>query len=734
VEERGYDAQHRGTRGSYQRYLAGMDASMRQKVALTAAHLLCRGRVADMGMGSGAGSDALSALYPDLSVVGVDVDPTMVALARERYTRSNLSFVVGDVSGPVFEPGELDGIFDSSVLHHVTSFGGYRYENASRALDVQARELKPHGVLVVRDFVAPEEGEVFLDLPADDGDDSDDPRHCSTAALLERFAGEFRSLSARPGFPCARIDGSPRPGWRRFRLAHRNAVEFLLRKDYRADWEAEAKEEYTYFTQREFEATFEHLGLRILASTPLRNPWIVRNRLIGRMALSDTTGRPLEVPATNFVIVGEKIPADEGVRFREAGETSPLGFLEMTHWRRKDAGEVRDLVRRPHATIDIVPWFEAYEEVFVLARMSYPRPILHASTSGAQSLDGSRSSTYVTEPLNVLQTDKPMGQTVEEALGTLARIEPSAIRQFSPGTTYYPSPGGVQEEVRSVFVEIEPLFVEERIANASSFRTSGRVRALEAEQVLRAAHVGGLPDARIELNVYALLLGRGRGVGPWLGEAIELRDGDQPPGPTTLNELRRRRPRRGWERVGDDSSPGFLELRCTVFEELTAAGAVVARAPIEHVAPCHLSANTVAVAPVRRSGDDVWVGVDDDDLPAAQCFEGNSQILVAPAWRLPREIASLTPARDWVRARLLREYGVECGEVWDLGGRYHPSPGVTSEVVHPMALEVMRETRAPRALHWIRLRDATAHLDDLVDGHLRIVVLRAAHALGLLGG
>jgi len=35
------------------RDLAGMDASMRQKVALTAAHLLCEGRVADMGMGSG---------------------------------------------------------------------------------------------------------------------------------------------------------------------------------------------------------------------------------------------------------------------------------------------------------------------------------------------------------------------------------------------------------------------------------------------------------------------------------------------------------------------------------------------------------------------------------------------------------------------------------------------------------------------------------------------------------
>lgn len=52
----------RGDGGAYDRYLQAMDASMRQKVALTAAHLLGRGRVADMGMGSGAGTAALAAL------------------------------------------------------------------------------------------------------------------------------------------------------------------------------------------------------------------------------------------------------------------------------------------------------------------------------------------------------------------------------------------------------------------------------------------------------------------------------------------------------------------------------------------------------------------------------------------------------------------------------------------------------------------------------------------------
>jgi ubiquinone/menaquinone biosynthesis C-methylase UbiE len=118
---------------AYERYLAGMDASMRQKVALTAAHLLCEGRICDMGMGSGRGSHALASLYPRLEVVGVDLDPTLVALARERYRLPNLSFTSGDIRTPVFAERSLDGILDSSVLHHVTSYGGYRHANAVEA-------------------------------------------------------------------------------------------------------------------------------------------------------------------------------------------------------------------------------------------------------------------------------------------------------------------------------------------------------------------------------------------------------------------------------------------------------------------------------------------------------------------------------------------------------------------------------------------------------------------------
>lgn len=724
-----YGEQQRGSGDAYARYLAGMDASMRQKVALTAAHFLCRGRVADMGMGSGSGTHAIAALYPELEVVGVDLDERMVALARERYQLPNLRFVQGDVAGRVFDDESLDGILDSSVVHHVTSFGGYRHGNAAAALEAQARALKIHGVLVVRDFIAPEDGDapVLLDVPDADGDGSDDPSRCSTAALLVRFSREFRSLSEKPGFALEE-EAPPRDGWRRFRLAHCHAVEFLLRKDYRRDWAQEVKEEYTWATQRECERLFRGLGLRLLASTPIRNPWILLNRWHGKVALFTAAGRPLELPPTNYLIAGERIAAGEGVAFRVTASAEAPRFLELTHVGHRANGKVFDLVRRPNLTVDVVPHFDVGGDAFVLAKMSYPRPLL--AISAGSSLDGSTPATYVTEPLNAIQESRPLGDTVEDVLARFG-IQAGRILRFRSGGTYYPSPGGIEEEVRSVLVEIEPVLVEEHVENRTGFSSAGRVRAVEARQVLRAGQVGGLADARLEMNVYELLLGLGRDPGPWIGEAIVLRE-SPPVSAISLADLVSRAPRRVFDRAARERSPGFLDVQAYDIEEVASGGACVAHRGLEAVTPRLLSSTTVATALLRRDHMGIYLGVDDDDLPAAQGFTGHSSLLVAPAWRLPPDASTLTAARAFISERLHAEYGIRVFAFHELGGRYHPTPGATPEVVYPWAVAVDAVDAGLHSLHWVPVDDLVRDRSALLDGHLRVVALRAAHALGVL--
>jgi hypothetical protein len=85
-----------------------------------------------------------------------------------------------------------------------------------------------------------------------------------------------------------------------------------------------------------------------------------------------------------------------------------------------------------------------------------------------------------------------------------------------------------------------------------------------------------------------------------------------------------------------------------------------------------------------------------------------------------------------VRAQIQAELGLTVGETWELGGAYYPSAGMSPEVVFPIALEVVARANGGRPLHWIPLREVGANLDRILDGHLRIVALRAAHALGLL--
>lgn len=721
---------------AYERYLAGMDATMRQKIALTAAHLLGEGRVADMGMGSGQGSHALAALYPHLQVVGVDLDPVLVERARATHVLPNLSFACGDIAAPVFPAGSLDGILDCSVLHHVTSFGGYRHENAAEALAVQVEQLREHGVLVVRDFVDPGGEPVLLDLPSEDGHDGSDPRTCSTARLLELFARQFRALGERPGFPLERLRGDeaaalpePLPGWRRYRLQHKHAAELLLRKDYRTDWEDEVKEEYTYFTRAGFEEIFARLGLRVLASTPIWNPWIVRHRFEGKMILRDAAGRPLDPPPTNYVIVGEKVPRRHGVGFR-ATPAPTTGFLRLQQHRDRRSGKVRDLVARPHRTLDVVPFFERDGHRYVLARASYPRPLLAAApeTSAVEGGCG-----HVCEPLMVFESDRPVAETVEHFLRDAAGIQPPHIRCFHEGSLYYPSPGGVLEEVRSVLVELEENvgFVQTPLEPVSGFSSSGRVHAIEAQQLLRAAQVGGLPDARLELNTYHLLGRVQQSVGPWLGEEIQLLDAHGIE-PGCVSRLLDAPGRRLYEAAGQAQSPGFLRVGCHRYEELAPGGEVLGARVLEHVVPAALSLRTVAVAALARVGGAVMIGVDDDDLPAAQSFAGNSNLPVCPAWRLPHGVVGRAASAQWIRARLLEEYGLETGRLSILGGRYHPSSGTTPEIVQPLAFEVLGEGRGARHLSWLPLAELAGRAALLRDGHLRLVTLRGAHAAGLL--
>lgn len=722
----GYSLQDRGGADAYASYFAGMDKSMRQKVALVSAYFPTRGRVADMGSGSGTGSRDLAALYPGLEVIGVDVNPTSVALAGQAHQLPNLRFLVGDIADKLLPDESLDGILDSSVLHHVTSFNGFSRERIHALLRNQVAQLAPGGVLAIRDFLAPAgtrtpgERPVDLQVPEADG----------TAALFERFCAGFRCLH----HPSGGVPFTERPshgrGWRTFRVDQRMATEFLLRKDYRADWDVELLEEYLYFDQAEFEAALEAVGMRLLLSRPLWNPWIVQNRFHGRYRWATPAGKPLPHPATNYLVVAEKPRRGRALRFREcaSARVAAPSFLRLESFRHVATGGTWDLASRPHPSVDVFGWTEQGGALLVAVRAAYPRPLL-ASEASEVALDEGRSAGFLHEPLTV--SDAAEGDVPALALAQLGLTGAAALR-VEKGLEWLPSPGGLGEKVRALWVELPAGAagaLPRDVVRDGGLPDGGQLKLVEATQILRAAQVGGMLDARVELNLHDRLLALGRGQGPWIGAELPPSAPEAwaaaPPASSVSRILEAPAASSAFEPAAVPA--GFLAVHRARYEALDGAGRSVGAEVLEAVVPAARSTRTASVLPYLRLGDEVRVGLERRELPAAWVFERDAALWAVPAWRLPEHGWAVDRAEAWLGERAEADFGVAGDVLYPLGGAYCPSPGLTPETVTPYALPVTRWTTQGR-LTWVALDALIQHRARLRDGHLLVSTFRLFQA------
>jgi hypothetical protein len=239
-------------------------------------------------------------------------------------------------------------------------------------------------------------------------------------------------------------------------------------------------------------------------------------------------------------------------------------------------------------------------------------------------------------------------------------------------------------------------------------------------------------DARLEINIYRLLRELGRGCGPWIGAPIALPVQPHASASTGSTEALSPPPRAAFGPPTPLSQPQFLSLCEGRFAERDSAGQTLAEARFEYVHPKHLSTNTVLVLPVTKTEQGVFVGVESRDLPAVQAFSGSSKMTTAPAWRLPSSVTHVSEIAPFLKESLGRDFALQARRVWELGGAYFPTPGVTPEVVHPFAVEVSADEHTGAALQFVSLPDLIRRPELLQDAHLLIATYRLAHALGAL--
>jgi len=706
-----YQAQDRGSQSDYLNYLSAMDAISVEKVASASVFFdpSPGNTLVDVGMASGTSTCILATLFPQLTVVGVDINPTMVDIAARRYSLPNLKFVEDDGEKlSTFQNGTIGGFLNCSSIHHITSFNSYDPNRAFNTLKRQAELLKPGGVIVVRDFVKPPEMEVIIELSAIPGDNCP-----SDADLLVAFSRSARSLAHRveQGFPLKELPQAT-SGYRRFRLQHSDAVEFVRRKDYYANWDVELQEEYGYYTQEEFEDIFASLGLRVVVSNPIYNQWIIKNRYRGQFTLYDLEMNDIGFPPTNYLIAGEKV-MDHGTHIhlvRHLPEADKP-FLKYASYQHGLTGEIFDVVSRPNSVFDVIPYHLHEGKLHILAKHGYPRPLASITTDSPE-IDGKHFGGYITEGITV-----SLGQHVDSLLHERLLVKGGHGWVQHEALGYYPSPGGIDEMVQSVLVELsgDPDHVVSQKA-FGGYTDSGSIRKFDALQLLKTAQTGALVEARLELNVFHLLRELSLPLPEWMGETILPEE--KPLHPVTVADVLKEtanhyRP--------SSETANYLQKRRAKFVE---AGSNGGSSVLEYVIPDNKSVNTLVTLPIFSCGGQIYVGLEMRSLPVPQLHSGNSMIATAPAVRLPKSVSTMKHLENYLQA--MDVSGAKVVGFNRLGEKFFPSIGLTPEQVYPYVVTL---SEAVDGLKWVSLTELMENFSSLKDGHLLICIARLFNAL-----
>jgi len=107
--------------------------------------------VVDLGCGTGTLALLVKQTHPDAHVIGIDVDPKILGIARGKIERAGVEVELrqGTIQEVELAPGSVDRVLTSLVLHHLTR------EEKLAALAAAHAALRPGGELHVVDFGPP---------------------------------------------------------------------------------------------------------------------------------------------------------------------------------------------------------------------------------------------------------------------------------------------------------------------------------------------------------------------------------------------------------------------------------------------------------------------------------------------------------------------------------------------------------------------------------------------------
>jgi len=314
------------TTRDYNTYVRQMDEIAGLKYEETAPYIR-PGRVGDIGcaVGSWIKLACEDERLRESDFYGIEVARALYDICQQRKHNGEFKnpFVFfaqrNAVTGLAFDKNSMNTIHTSSLTHEIESYGS-RAELLS-FIKNRFEELAPGGAWVNRDVVGPPEKNktVLMKLNKTDGRNEDIDKTfknrdglaeylkgLSTYGRFLRFSKDFRKKEGYVlKYETAKIQGEEL-----VRLSLSDACEFMSRKDYVDNWESEMHETFCFWDFQEWKQHLQEAGFKILPeSKAYTNPWIVKNRLEGKVTLFANNPEklvPLEYPVTNMILIAEK--------------------------------------------------------------------------------------------------------------------------------------------------------------------------------------------------------------------------------------------------------------------------------------------------------------------------------------------------------------------------------------------------------------------------------------------
>lgn len=684
-------------------YIAKMQASMPIKIAQLLTLLPTKGVMVDVGCGSGDQSEAYARLFRDLIVMGLDMAPESIDFAQANFqSRENLIFMLANVCEEIFPPDTIAGFIAGSVEHEIFSYTGFNRDSLRSFYRAVVKALEPGGKYGARDFIAPRwPKKVLLKLPKNPESLPGDFGKLSRSELFVNYAQNFTSADYPNGVPYTKV-GADNSDWDTYELDGVAAANFMLRMEYRVNWLAELKEQYLYFTLDEKIRELEAAGLRVDYATEIDNVWIWLNWFKGRVFVTDTDGNKIDLPPTSSIFHTTKPgPRDpKKLTIKSASPTETSSAIQLESFRLANATSVFDVIHVPGTTNFTLPYeVDAEGKIWVYTQDKSEEPALR----------------YYSET-SAMGTAHYSGYTYRG----ISKTTDSAIQS----AWYFSSPGISDEQVSPQFIFLNNP--DESLKNASPLKRHS------LNELLSSCLLGGMQDARVEEALYRLARQRGHTFLPWSDGKLPSTDQSEQisTATTASNYASVQNPSQTNVFTTSETASGFSQITHLEMTRVWPDGRTEDFSR-DYLEPKVLGSETSSVVPYFLSRGEVFIGLEKRQLASVQHKIGSADIVVTPAWRLPKHVKSRVQANLFLRERMQADFNLMSLNVTPLGAGYFPSLTYMPERVSPFAVEVDLNHQ-PRDLDFVPLKSLLEDIENIPELHTRILILRLAHAMGAL--